>query len=333
MENYTVYKHTFPNGKVYIGITKRTPEQRWGCQGYGYRSNLEMWQAINTYGWDNIQHEVLFRNKTMEEASQLEKILIKQYNALNPNFGYNKTAGGTSNCRRYDEDEILNLWNKGANLLEIKNEIKCCEQTLRSILKINGVPSEEITARERGVSVKQYDLQGNYIKTFPSLAMAMRSLNKTNCSHILQCCNKERPSYCNYIWRYANNTEKIEPIQSSIHTRKVNQYNLSGEFLKTFDTVKSAAQAVGINSNNISRACRGGRHSAGGYKWKYAEKQKKNYKGIRPVLQYNLEKELLNTFSSINEASRETKISKTCIQSACCGKQKTAGGFIWKYCE
>lgn len=27
MENYTVYKHTFPNGKVYIGITKRAPEK------------------------------------------------------------------------------------------------------------------------------------------------------------------------------------------------------------------------------------------------------------------------------------------------------------------
>ena len=28
-ENYTVYMHRFPNGKVYIGITKQTVEERW----------------------------------------------------------------------------------------------------------------------------------------------------------------------------------------------------------------------------------------------------------------------------------------------------------------
>lgn len=30
---YYVYKHTFPNNKVYIGITCRTLEERWGKNG------------------------------------------------------------------------------------------------------------------------------------------------------------------------------------------------------------------------------------------------------------------------------------------------------------
>jgi hypothetical protein len=30
---YTLYKHTAPNGKVYIGITSRKPESRWECTG------------------------------------------------------------------------------------------------------------------------------------------------------------------------------------------------------------------------------------------------------------------------------------------------------------
>ena len=36
MKNFIVYKHTSPNGKVYIGITKQNPKQRWG-NGSGYR--------------------------------------------------------------------------------------------------------------------------------------------------------------------------------------------------------------------------------------------------------------------------------------------------------
>ena len=27
--NYYVYKHTFPNNKVYIGITQQEPQKRW----------------------------------------------------------------------------------------------------------------------------------------------------------------------------------------------------------------------------------------------------------------------------------------------------------------
>lgn len=34
-EAYTVYMHTTPNGKRYIGITAQTVERRWQ-NGYGY---------------------------------------------------------------------------------------------------------------------------------------------------------------------------------------------------------------------------------------------------------------------------------------------------------
>lgn len=36
MKSYTVYKHTSPSGKVYIGITCRKPEYRWN-HGKGYK--------------------------------------------------------------------------------------------------------------------------------------------------------------------------------------------------------------------------------------------------------------------------------------------------------
>ena len=35
-DNYTVYKHTSPIGKVYIGITKMNPIRRWS-NGKGYK--------------------------------------------------------------------------------------------------------------------------------------------------------------------------------------------------------------------------------------------------------------------------------------------------------
>lgn len=43
--NYIVYRHTAPDAKVYIGITKQKPEMRW-ANGKGYKSNPYFTNAI-----------------------------------------------------------------------------------------------------------------------------------------------------------------------------------------------------------------------------------------------------------------------------------------------
>lgn len=65
MDNYIVYRHTSPSGKVYIGITSRQPEQRW-LNGNGYKDSPKFYNAIKKYGWDNFNHEILFQTEAME---------------------------------------------------------------------------------------------------------------------------------------------------------------------------------------------------------------------------------------------------------------------------
>lgn len=60
---YSVYKHTFPNGKVYIGMTSRKPKDRWH-NGKGYKTQSLIHKAIQEYGWNNVKHEILFENLT-----------------------------------------------------------------------------------------------------------------------------------------------------------------------------------------------------------------------------------------------------------------------------
>ena len=67
--NYKVYKHTCPNGKVYIGITRLNPLDRWGG-GFGYQTQVYFWRAIVKYGWINIKHDVPYDNLSEEEAKQ-----------------------------------------------------------------------------------------------------------------------------------------------------------------------------------------------------------------------------------------------------------------------
>lgn len=94
MENYSVYMHTSPSGKRYIGITGVEPEERWR-KGSGYQNNAYFTHAIQKYGWDNFQHEVLFTGLTRDEACDKEVELIRFYNATNPDYGYNICSGGS----------------------------------------------------------------------------------------------------------------------------------------------------------------------------------------------------------------------------------------------
>lgn len=90
---YSVYKHTAPNGKVYIGITGKDPEKRW-LNGRGYQNNPHFSYAIKFYGWGNIKHEILQTGLTKEQAEKEEVRLIALYDSTNQDRGYNCTNGG-----------------------------------------------------------------------------------------------------------------------------------------------------------------------------------------------------------------------------------------------
>lgn len=90
---YTIYKHTAPNGKVYIGVTSVKPEQRWGKDGIGYQGQA-FYYAIQKYGWDNFEHEIIAENISAEYVECFEKALIAMYDSTNHNKGYNISQGG-----------------------------------------------------------------------------------------------------------------------------------------------------------------------------------------------------------------------------------------------
>ena len=101
MSNYCVYKHTCPNGKVYIGLTGIKPKYRWD-NGHGYKKQV-FYRAVLKYGWDNIKHEILYDNLSLEEANYLESTLIREYRSDNPDYGYNIARGGNGTGSKSDE--------------------------------------------------------------------------------------------------------------------------------------------------------------------------------------------------------------------------------------
>lgn len=92
---YYVYRHINKvNGKQYIGITKQWPSCRWGNNGCNYQESTRFWNAIQKYGWDNFEHEILFSGLLKAEACKIEKELISMYRTQDREFGYNILEGG-----------------------------------------------------------------------------------------------------------------------------------------------------------------------------------------------------------------------------------------------
>ncbi len=71
-------------------------------------------------------------------------------------------------------------------------------------------------------------------------------------------------------------------------------------------------------------------NTCGGFQWKY-KNSKKEIRNIETIIiQLDKDNIVVNTFSSITEASKYTNISRTSITNCLSNLSKTAGGYIWK---
>lgn len=92
MGEYTVYVHICPNGKRYYGSTKQDVKKRWRS-GKAYKFNRYFTDDINKYGWDNIQHIIIAKGLSKNEALWLEEELTRKWKTSNPDKSYNIDFG------------------------------------------------------------------------------------------------------------------------------------------------------------------------------------------------------------------------------------------------
>ena len=128
---WIVYCHTTPSGKRYIGITSKKPEKRWH-NGRGYKEGSAFSSAIDKYGWNDIQHNIVSTDLTEKEAKWLENYLICYYwtfVGFKDSKGYNMTLGGegtvgwepSEETKRKQSEAHMGIppWNKGKTGVQI----------------------------------------------------------------------------------------------------------------------------------------------------------------------------------------------------------------------
>ena len=255
---YSVYMHRFPNKKVYIGMTSKKPEDRWE-NGRGYQTQ-NVYKAILKYGWENIEHIVLFRMLSKEEAEEKEIELISLHQSADPEHGYNVELGGN---------------------YAGKHSRETCQKISRS--KKGWNPSEE-TRRRMSVAKKGKPLPAATIEKLrgrpgkPLNEKQRAALLKANIGRIVSDETRRKQSEAHKGKKLPEDQKKKISQSGKIAQRKckavrVIQKSLDGSnIIKTWDCMSDISIELGINIAHVCACCKGRRNQTGGFRWEYADK-------------------------------------------------------------
>lgn len=197
MNNFVIYRHTSPSGRVYIGQTCRKPEYRWN-NGDGYKECTLFFKAINKYGWENIKHEILYDHLDQLNANLIEEDLIYYYKSMN--MSYNLQNGGDNKSGWHKTPEAIEktrqVWIGRKHSEESKEKIRLAKLGKKQT-------AEVVEKRIQGqrIAIIQYTLAGEFVKEWRSAKDVMNEKG-WDASSITKCCRGKLKSSKGYIWKY-----------------------------------------------------------------------------------------------------------------------------------
>lgn len=109
---YLVYKATSPSGKLYIGMTSKSLEERKDSHIWAAKTNSKkriFYCALQKYDY-NFSWEIIENNLSKEAAEALEIKLIEEFKSTDRDFGYNAAKGGMAGNIR--TPEMTDKWKK-----------------------------------------------------------------------------------------------------------------------------------------------------------------------------------------------------------------------------
>jgi len=183
-----------------------------------------------------------------------------------------------------------------------------------------------------GLTVHQYELSGEFIRTFETIKnAALQSSVTVSAIQSAANLNSSLKSAGGYLWSY----EKHDQLDSHVHElhQVVTQFSKTGEEIATYSTIAEASRATGIDPGNISACCSKDLKTAGGFVWRLEGDAFTllEHKSSVAVNQYDKKTgEFIAVFPSFKLAAQAVGCDASNISRCCAGKLKSAGGFVWK---
>ena len=155
--------------EVYIGQSVNI-EERYKHHVREYlNGTTKFYKGIQQYGIENFRFEIV-ELCHKDQLNEREIYWIDFYDSFNN--GYNSTLGG-SNKNSIDEENILNLYNRGFTPKEIQEKLNIGLTTVYKYLTL----SPKFQENKNKNLIYQYDLEGVFIQAWNSCKEVERELN------------------------------------------------------------------------------------------------------------------------------------------------------------
>lgn len=271
--NYIVYCYCNKiNLKKYIGITKRSLEQREKnhlSEAYNpmcLKYNTPFKSAIRKYGIDAFDKIIIDYADSLEEANEKEKYYIQKYNSYcykKDGWGYNATEGGDGVKRHY-----------------------------KSIVQLD-------------------KNDGSFINVFESISDVEKVFNTGHISECVNKKIPTVCGYCwMFEDEYKSLTKKEVYDYVQIINNRIVQLSEDNQIVKIWDSALEASKTLGCHDSLIIKNCHGMRKTHNGFVWRFYSDYINNIiptPKVSKIFKYKNDY-LLESYKTLNEAGIKNNI-------------------------
>lgn len=359
MKKYIVYLTiNTKNNKIYVGVHKCNNTDKFdgyiGCgvninDSHSYKKSKTPFQhAVNKHGINAFKRITLREFDTLEEAIKLETIIVNK-DFIERRDTYNVALGGgvppdpSKITYQYELDgDFIKEWdsiNDAANYYNVSNSSigrAIIDKTvsvnyLWTDYKVSKLDITTFKFANNKKAVHKYDISGKYVESFDSICSAAKKEDVLTSSIAMSIKGGYKSG--NYYYSEVLQEKFDVARKVDMSTKNVHKYNLLGEYIESFSTIKSGADSVGITPSRITASIRTG-GLAGKHQWSFEKVEKmkplksKQYVA-RKIGQYTMDGELVKIYNTVTECKKDfcgcTHVLK--------GTRKSSGGFSFKYME
>lgn len=239
-----VYKITSPSNKVYIGYSEDIERRFREYKTYQCKNQIHLYNSLVKYGSENHIFEIL-------ELCDFDQVLKRE--RYYQDF-YNVLGGNGLNCILTETDELPRVYKKGHYVGE-NNPYYGKKHT------------EEILQKMRDAHKKRKLEKPESYKKSPEQKLKLIGRQK---GKIISQEQRDKISKAHKGKKLPKEIV-LSMQQNSRFNKSIDQFDLEGNFIKTYISVAEAARQIGISNSAIQSVLRGVTHKAGGFKWKYSE--------------------------------------------------------------
>ena len=334
--------------------------------------NTEIWKPVNLPRYEEYYEVSTFGNIRNKKTGKLLKQSLRN-SYLSVCLCYVDNKNHSESVHRIvaktfiDNPDNYNTVNhKDCN--KLNNKVENLEWCSMKKNVNHAISNDQIHFYKR--QIQQYTLDGILIDTFLSIREAEEKTGICN-STITQCCKEKVNTAGGFVWKYVNEDKPIidkntiegiviPEFQNYIVTRDGKIYSSNIKKFMNPEVKNDGSLVVVLRNKNIKKHEFVHKLVAKMYIPNPENKEcvhhinrdkkdnrvenlcwstvsegllRYNMKKKEPVIQYDTNGNFIREYTSNIDAYNETKIDSSSIRKTCLGKQKHAGGFVWKFKE